>query len=94
MDEHSQYSDGEPPRLSVHTVYERIKRSNSSLNRKSKKLLEDSIGRVLAVLKEEVASDDDDIGSFEGDFGGLEPPSEISVQVINLLQLSYRQKTS
>lgn len=94
MDEHSQYSDGEPPRLSVHTVYERIKRSNSSLNRKSKKLLEDSIGRVLVVLTEEVASDDDDIGSFEGDFGGLEPPSEISVQVINLLQLSYPPKTS
>lgn len=93
MDEHSQYSEGEPPRLSVHTVYEKIKRSNSSLNRKSKKLLEDSIERVLAVLKEEVASDDD-IGSFEGDFGGLEPSSEISVQVINLLQLSYSPNTS
>lgn len=83
MDEHNQYSDGEPPRLSLTTVYEKIKRSNSSLNRKSKKLLEDSIERVLAVLKEEDVSDADDIGSFEGDFGGLEPPSEISVQVIN-----------
>lgn len=69
----------------MHTVYEKIKRSNSSLNRKSKKLLEDSIERVLAVLKEEAVGDDDDIGSFEGDFGGLEPPSETSVQVISLL---------
>ncbi len=84
MDEHEQYSDGEPPRLSVHTVYEKIKRSNSSLNRKSKKILEDSIERVLAALKGEAVSDDDDIGTFEGDFGGLEPPSETSVQVFNL----------
>lgn len=85
MDEHEQYSDGEPLRLSVHTVYEKIKRSNSSLNRKSKKILENSIERVLAALKEESVSDDDDIGAFEGDFGGLEPTSETSIQVIKLL---------
>lgn len=80
-----QYRDEEPLRLSLHTVYEKIKRSNSSLNRKSKKILEDSIERVLAVLKGEAFSDDDDIETFEGDFGGLEPPSDISVQVNSLL---------
>lgn len=85
MDEHEQYSNGEPLRLSVHTVYEKIKRSNSSLNRKSKKILENSIERVLAALKEETVSGDDDIGTFEGDFGGLEPTSETSIQVIKLL---------
>lgn len=51
-------------------VYEKIKRSNSSLNRKSKKLLEDSIERVLEVLKEE-ASSDYDVGSVEGDYGDI-----------------------
>ena len=57
-------------RLSVPAVYDKIKRSNSSLNRKSKKLLEDSIERVLDVLKDE-ASSHDEIGSIEGDFDDL-----------------------
>ena len=52
-------------------VYERIKRSNSSLNRKSKKLLEDSIEHVLEVLKEE-ADSTDDLGSIDGEFDGIE----------------------
>lgn len=53
------------------TVYEKIKKSNSSLNRKSKRLLEDSIERVVAVLKEEAASDDE-VGSIDGNFDGIE----------------------
>jgi ribosome biogenesis ATPase len=42
------------------------------LKRRSKKLLEDSIERVLLVLKEE----QDDSDSLEGDFDGIEesPP--------------------
>lgn len=39
-------------------MYDRIKRSNSSLKRKSKRLLEDSIERVIAVIKDEEPSDD------------------------------------
>lgn len=39
--------------LDVSTVYQRIRRSNSSLGRKSKVLLEDSIERILTVLKDE-----------------------------------------
>ena len=42
--------DGRTGPVSVSTVYERIKKSNSSLNRKSKRLLEDSIERVIAVI--------------------------------------------
>ena len=48
-------------------MYEKIKRSNSSLSRRSKKLLEDSIERVLEAFKEE-DSENDDIGSLDGDF--------------------------
>ena len=53
-------------------VYEKIKRSNSSLSRRSKKLLEDSIERVLEVFKEEDSEDDeDDIGSIEADLNDM-----------------------
>lgn len=55
-------------RLTVSAVYDSIKHSNSSLKRRSKKLLEDSIERVLLVLREE--QDDDE--SVDGDFDGIE----------------------
>ncbi len=42
--------NGRHGHVSVSSVYERIKKSNSSLNRKSKRLLEDSIERVIAVI--------------------------------------------
>lgn len=60
-------------RLSVPAVYESIKKSNSSLNRKPKKLLEDSLERVLEVIKNDVLGDDEE-DSVEGDFEGLEEP--------------------
>ncbi|KAL8634513.1 MAG: hypothetical protein Q9228_007892, partial [Teloschistes exilis] len=71
FDEHSQYGDGKNQRLSALFVYDKIKKSNSSLNRKSKRLLEDSIERVLDVLLEENISDED-IGSFEGDLDQID----------------------
>ena len=55
-------------RLTITIVYDHIKRSNSSLKRRSKKLLEDSIDRVLRVLKEQ----QEDSESLEGDFDGIE----------------------
>lgn len=79
-DEHNQYTEGLHQRLSVSVVYSKIKRSNSSLNRKSKRLLEDSIERVLGVLKDEDVSDDE-IGSIDGEFDGIEI-SKSSAQVI------------
>ena len=68
IDEDAQYN--QEVRLSVPNIYEKIKKSNSSLHRKSKKLLEDSIGRVLDVLKQEAESDDE-LGSIEGDLPDL-----------------------
>ncbi|CAI7600121.1 unnamed protein product [Penicillium bialowiezense] len=59
-------------RLSVPTIYETIKKSNSSLNRKPKRLIEDSLERVLEVVKADMGDDDED--SVEGDFEGLEEP--------------------
>ena len=66
-DEQAQLEHG-GKRLTVSTVYDSIKHSNSSLKRRSKKLLEDSIDRVLLVLREE----QDDSESLDGDFEGLE----------------------
>ncbi|KKK15921.1 AAA family ATPase/60S ribosome export protein [Aspergillus rambellii] len=58
-------------RLSVTAIYDSIKRSNSSLGRKPKRTLEDSIERVVEVLKaDEVAEEEND--SIDGDFAGLE----------------------
>jgi ribosome biogenesis ATPase len=71
VDEQTQYENGRRQRLSVQIVYEKIKKSNSSLNRKSKRLLEDSIERVLGVLNDETATDDE-LGSIDGDFNGIE----------------------
>jgi ribosome biogenesis ATPase len=65
-DEQAQLEGG-GKRLTITTVYDSIKRSNSSLKRRSKKLLEDSIDRVLRVLKEEL----DDSDSVDGDFDGI-----------------------
>lgn len=69
-DEQAQFEKG-GKRLTTSIVYDSIKRSNSSLKRRSKKLLEDSIDRVLNVMKEEL---DDDSDSLEGDFDGIEEP--------------------
>ncbi|KAJ5334377.1 uncharacterized protein N7506_008160 [Penicillium brevicompactum] len=59
-------------RLSVPSIYETIKKSNSSLNRKPKRLIEDSLERVLEVVKADMGDDDED--SVEGDFEGLDEP--------------------
>ncbi|KAJ6089392.1 hypothetical protein N7467_004608 [Penicillium canescens] len=59
-------------RLSVPAIFEVIKKSNSSLNRKSKRQIEDSLERVLEIVKADLGDDDED--SMEGDFEGLEEP--------------------
>lgn len=77
VDEKSQYG-GASSRLTVSVVYESIKRSNSSLNRKSKKLLIDSIERVLAVSKENDRSENED-SLEEGD--PMQQDAEPALQV-------------
>ncbi|ETI22286.1 hypothetical protein G647_06359 [Cladophialophora carrionii CBS 160.54] len=59
IDERAQYEDGPPERLAFAAVYDEIRRSNSSLNRRPKKLLEDSIERVLVTLQQDSESDSD-----------------------------------
>lgn len=68
-DDQYQLENGSSKRLTVSTVYDHIKHSNSSLKRRSKKLLEDSIERVLLVLKEQELDDNE---SLDGDFDGIE----------------------
>ena len=75
VDQDAQYN--QQTRLSVPNVYDKIKKSNSSLNRKSKKLLEDSIGRVLDVLKKEAESEDE-VGSIDGEFPDMEKESLVA----------------
>jgi ribosome biogenesis ATPase len=59
IDERTQFDTGFRPIYSV--IYDEIKRSNSSLNRKPKKLLEDSIERVLNVIKQDEAESDSEM---------------------------------
>lgn len=90
-DDQAQYDDGVHKKLSVPAVYDKIKRSNSSLNRKTKRILEDSIERVLGVLKEEATSDDE-VVSIDGNFDGIEN-FETSTQV-NLFNLKRRPRSA
>lgn len=69
-DEQAQLENG-AKRLTISIVYDSIKNSNSSLKRRSKKLLEDCIDRVLRVIKEEEQELDDD-ESLDGDFEGID----------------------
>ena len=70
-DEHEKQDTEKSLRLTVPSVYDKIKRSNSSLNRKSKKLLEESIERVIDVLMED-QDGSDDLQSIDGEFDGIE----------------------
>ena len=72
-DTQDQYSGEQPNRLSVTSVYDSIRRSNSSLGRKNKKLLENSIERALDVLQQEAGSSDSIDGEFDGDLAEDEP---------------------
>ncbi|KAL2116725.1 hypothetical protein VTJ04DRAFT_8893 [Mycothermus thermophilus] len=60
LEEQGQDENGRRPRLTVGSVYDAIKRSNSSLARQKKRPLEDSIERVLAVRKEQIKADDEE----------------------------------
>jgi ribosome biogenesis ATPase len=73
-DERTQYGDTSF-RLSFALVYDEIKRSNSSLNRKNKRLLEDSIERVIETIEQENAADP---VSVDEQFAGLESEDAIS----------------
>lgn len=77
-------------RLSVPAIYDQLKKSNSSLNRKPKKLLEDSLERVLEVMKSEGLCGEDEADSVEGDFEGLEePPVKVCMENYSDWSIKY-----
>ncbi|CAG8971892.1 hypothetical protein HYALB_00007807 [Hymenoscyphus albidus] len=88
-DEQVQLENG-AKRLTISIVYDSIKNSNSSLKRRSKKLLEDCIDRVLRAIKEEEQEEDDE-GSLEGNFEGFEEVAEMRLKDHNVMNKSIRR---
>lgn len=72
-DEHERYGNSKPLKFTISGVYNDIKKSNSSLSREKKKVLEDSIERVLRFRKDERAEDDDEDEAMEDT--PAEPPT-------------------
>ncbi|KIX04608.1 uncharacterized protein Z518_05478 [Rhinocladiella mackenziei CBS 650.93] len=68
IDERSQYGDA-TTRLSFAVVYDEIRSSNSSLNRKPKKVLEDSIERVLETIEQDAESDSENLANDDDQEG-------------------------
>jgi ribosome biogenesis ATPase len=62
-----------PLKLRITTIYEYIQRSNSALKRRPKKQIEESIERVIDVLREDESDDEEDeMAEIEGDFGNAQ----------------------
>jgi ribosome biogenesis ATPase len=58
-----------PLKLKPSTIYDWIQRSNSSLKRRPKKQLEDSLDRVIDVIREDESGDEEDeMAELEGEF--------------------------
>lgn len=65
-----------PLKLRTSTIQEYIQKGNSSLKRRPKKQLEDSIERVIDVIREDESEVDDEIADIEGDFGEMEEKAQ------------------
>lgn len=66
-----------PLKLRPTALYDYISRSNSSLKRRPKKQLEDSIERVIDALRDDASGDDEDeMAELEGEFGSDEKSKE------------------
>jgi len=77
VDERAQY--GDTSRLSFAQVYDQIRGSNSSLNRRPKKLLEDSLERVLDSIRGDDMNGDGEDGE-DGEEEMLDEPAPTSVR--------------
>ncbi|KAL5374460.1 hypothetical protein DPSP01_011913 [Paraphaeosphaeria sporulosa] len=74
-------SNESPLKIRPNAIYEHIKNSNSSLRRRPKKQLEDSIDRALLAIQED-ESGEDEMDEIEGDFGaGDVKPKEESKSI-------------
>ncbi|KAF1992714.1 AAA-domain-containing protein [Amniculicola lignicola CBS 123094] len=69
-------------KVQPHHVYDWIKSSNSSLKRRPKKLLEDSIERVLGVIQAD-DSGEDEMASLDGDFGNPPEKAKPPIDIMN-----------
>jgi ribosome biogenesis ATPase len=65
-----------PLKLRTSTIQDYIQKSNSSLKRRPKKQIEDSIERVIDVMREDESEVDDEIADIEGDFGEMEKKAQ------------------
>ena len=65
-----------PLKLRTSTIQDYIQKSNSSLKRRPKKQIEDSIERVIDVMREDESEVDDEIADIEGDFGEMEEKAQ------------------
>jgi ribosome biogenesis ATPase len=65
-----------PLKLRTSTIQDYIQKSNSSLKRRPKKQIEDSIERVIDVMREDESEVDDEIADIEGDFGEMEEQAQ------------------
>lgn len=79
----------------VSLIYNRIKKSNSSLARKSKVLLEDSISRIVEVIREEQGFDDS-VGPdslLEEEIGGTRGDAAVGqeTETSNAMNISIRK---
>lgn len=85
-----------PHRLSVDGVYSHLKKCNSSLNRKSKVLLEDSIARILEVLREEHGAPDsaDEVYTSEEDALEAQKTKDLSNAMNRRLTQSWSLPTA
>ena len=82
--EFSEDTGSRPTKVSVPLVLEYINRSNSDLKRKPKSILEGSIAKALGVIKQDVV-DEDEVGSVEGDFDGLDNGNTANSKNVNQL---------
>ncbi|KAK8107151.1 uncharacterized protein PG998_009164 [Apiospora kogelbergensis] len=89
-DEHERYGNSKPLKFTISGVYNDIKKSNSSLSREKKKVLEDSIERVLRFRKDERAEDDDEDEAMEDT--PAEPPTPKVSQVESSISLNERER--
>ena len=85
--------DSGPTKSTVPLIYEQIKKSNLEWGRKSKKLLENSIERVLEVIKQDQNSEDEDdsIESFEALENSDVPVKNINRSVVDSWKASKAQ---
>lgn len=78
LPEHHQQSRGGTGRITVSAVYDYVQRSNSSLKRQKKRVLEDSIERVLGLRREEAKADRDSDEELERELEAREKSAKRS----------------